>query len=91
MRHGRLFLAGDAAIYRAADRRKGLNLAASDIAHLSRAGRFLQGGSSAGIDPYSEGCWRESGRAERFVVDDPMLHLFPESSLFDRRIQRTEL
>ena len=93
MRHGRLFLAGDAAHIVPPTGAKGLNLAASDIAYLSRAlVDFYKGGSSAGIDAYSQKALARVWKAERFSWwMTSMLHLFPESSPFDRRIQRTEL
>ncbi len=93
MRHGRLFLAGDAAHIVPPTGAKGLNLAASDVAYLSRALiDFYKAGSSAGIDTYSQKALARVWKAERFSWwMTSMLHLFPESSPFDRRIQRSEL
>ena len=61
--------------------------------YLSRAlVDFYKGGSSAGIDAYSQKALARVWKAERFSWwMTSMLHLFPESSPFDRRIQRTEL
>ena len=93
MRHGRLFLAGDAAHIVPPTGAKGLNLAASDVAYLSRALiDYYKSGSSVGIDGYSQQALARVWKAERFSWwMTQMLHLFPESNGFDRRIQRAEL
>jgi p-hydroxybenzoate 3-monooxygenase len=93
LRHGRLFLAGDAAHIVPPTGAKGLNLAASDVHYLSRAlKQYYADGSSAGIDTYSERALARVWKAERFSWWMTMqLHTFPDSSSFDRAIQRAEL
>ena len=93
MRHGRLFLAGDAAHIVPPTGAKGLNLAASDVAYLSRALiDFYSTGSTTGLDSYSQTALLRIWKAERFSWwMTQLLHNFPESSGFDRRIQRAEL
>jgi p-hydroxybenzoate 3-monooxygenase len=93
MRHGRLFLAGDAAHIVPPTGAKGLNLAASDIHYLSRAFlEFYRSGSAAGMDAYSARCLARIWKAERFSWWMTMLlHRFPEASDFDRKIQTAEL
>jgi len=62
MRHGRLFLAGDAAHIVPPTGAKGLNLAASDIHFLSNALiAYYQGGQTDLMDRYSGKCRRRSG------------------------------
>jgi len=92
MRFGRLFLAGDAAHIVPPTGAKGLNLAASDIRYLSRALiEFYSEKSSAGIDYYSEKALARVWKGERFSWWMSMLlHQFPESSGFDKKIQATE-
>jgi len=93
MRFGRLFLAGDAAHIVPPTGAKGLNLAASDVHYLSRAlVEFYREKSSAGIDHYSGRALARIWKAERFSWwMTTMLHRFPESSGFDRRLQHAEL
>ena len=93
MRHGRLFLAGDAAHIVPPTGAKGLNLAASDVAYLSQALiDHYKSGSNAGLDGYSQRALARIWKAERFSWwMTQLLHNFPESSDFDRRIQRAEL
>jgi len=93
MRFGRLFLAGDAAHIVPPTGAKGLNLAASDVHYLSRAlVEFYREKSSAGIDQYSARALARIWKAERFSWwMTTMLHRFPESSGFDRRLQHAEL
>ena len=93
MRHGALFLAGDAAHIVPPTGAKGLNLAASDVACLSAAliERFRRN-SEAGLDSYAERALARVWKAERFSWwMTQMLHRFPEASGFDRKIQAAEL
>ena len=93
MRHGRLFLAGDAAHIVPPTGAKGLNLAASDVAYLSQALiDHYRSGSDSGLDGYSQRALARIWKAERFSWwMTQLLHNFPESSGFDRKIQNAEL
>ena len=93
MRFGRLFLAGDAAHIVPPTGAKGLNLAASDVHHLSTALiEYYASGASAGLDAYSEKCLRRIWQAERFSWwMTGLLHRFPEDGAFAEQIQRAEL
>lgn len=93
MRYGRLFIAGDAAHIVPPTGAKGLNLAASDIYHLSRALiGFYQDGRTDLMDRYSENCLRRVWKAERFSWwMTTIMHRFPDQSTFDRGIQLAEL
>lgn len=93
MQHGRLFLAGDSAHIVPPTGAKGLNLAASDVFYLWQALLdFYKRGSSQGIDAYSGRALARVWKAERFSWwMTSMLHRFPDSSGFDRKIQQAEL
>ena len=93
MRHGRLFLAGDAAHIVPPTGAKGLNLAASDVHYLSQALVAWYGSGDTGLlDAYSDNCLRRVWRAERFSWwMTTLLHRFPENGPFGERIQRAEL
>jgi p-hydroxybenzoate 3-monooxygenase len=93
MRHGRLFLAGDAAHIVPPTGAKGLNLAISDIFYLARAlTSFYREGSSALLDRYSDMALRRVWSAVRFSWWlTGLLHRFPDMSEFDQRAQENEL
>ena len=93
LRYGRLFLAGDAGHIVPPTGAKGLNLAASDVAYLSRAlTDACKSGSTGGLDAYSQKALARIWKAERFSWwMTQLLHNFPESSGFDRKIQAAEL
>ena len=92
MRFGRLFLAGDAAHIVPPTGAKGLNLAASDVRYLARALVGFYAGSSEGIDGYSAQCLARVWKAVRFSWwFTSLMHQFPDSGGFDRRIQQAEL
>ena len=93
MRYGNLFLAGDAAHIVPPTGAKGLNLAASDVFYLSQALIERYGnGSTKGIDSYAETALARVWKAERFSWwMTSLLHQFPESSGFDRKMQAAEL
>jgi p-hydroxybenzoate 3-monooxygenase len=93
MRHGRLFLAGDAAHIVPPTGAKGMNLAISDVRVLSRAlVSFYREGSEEGLDSYSETALRRVWRAEYFSWwMTRLLHTFADASPFERQIQRAEL
>ncbi|MDQ4115819.1 MAG: 4-hydroxybenzoate 3-monooxygenase [Actinomycetota bacterium] len=78
MRHGRLFLAGDAAHIVPPTGAKGMNLAIADVRVLAEAVvEFLSTGTETGLDAYSETCLRRIWRAEHFSWwMTSMLHRF---------------
>ena len=92
MRHGRLFLAGDAAHIVPPTGAKGLNLAAADVQFLSEAlGAFYRSGSADALDRYSERALARVWKAERFSWWlTTLLHRFPDTDAFTRRIQAAE-
>ena len=93
MRHGNLFLAGDAAHIVPPTGAKGLNLAASDVAYLSDALiEWFRTGSTRGIDAYSERALARVWKAERFSWQlTKLMHRFPDDGPFERRMQLAEL
>jgi p-hydroxybenzoate 3-monooxygenase len=93
MRHGRLFLAGDAAHIVPPTGAKGLNLAASDVFYLSQAiASFCRDGSAQALDGYSDRALARVWRAERFSWWLTIItHLFPDADAFSRRMQLAEL
>jgi p-hydroxybenzoate 3-monooxygenase len=93
MRHGRLFLAGDAAHIVPPTGAKGLNLAVADVRFLSRAlAEYYQHGRMDLLDAYSDRCLHRVWRAQRFSWwMTSMLHRGPNDSGFDYRRQIAEL
>jgi p-hydroxybenzoate 3-monooxygenase len=93
LRHGRLFLAGDAAHIVPPTGAKGLNLAVADVRVLSDAlGAWFAGGDSAGLEAYSDTCLRRVWRVQHFSWwMTSMLHRFPGDDPFDERLQRSQL
>ena len=92
LRFGRLFLAGDAAHIVPPTGAKGLNLAIHDVRCLfdAFADHYLAR-SSAGIDHYSARVLDRIWRTERFSWSmTSLLHTFPDTDSFSRRIQRAE-
>jgi len=92
MRFGNLFLVGDAAHIVPPTGAKGLNLAASDVGYLSRAliERY-QTGDARALATYSETALRRIWAAERFSWwMTSLMHRFPETTGFDRRVQVAE-
>jgi len=92
LRFGRLFLAGDAAHIVPPTGAKGLNLALNDVGCLADAlVEFYGEGSDTGIDYYSDRVLKRVWKAERFSWwMTSILHTFPETDTFGRRIQRAE-
>lgn len=92
LRFGRVFLAGDAAHIVPPTGAKGLNLAASDVGCLAEAlVEYYDEKSVAGIDHYSARVLQRVWKAERFSWwMTSILHTFPGTDAFARRIQRAE-
>jgi p-hydroxybenzoate 3-monooxygenase len=93
MRHGRLFLAGDAAHIVPPTGAKGMNLAVADVRVLSRAlSDYFKRGATDSLEAYSATCLRRVWKAQRFSWQmTSMLHKFPGVSLYDERVQFAEL
>jgi p-hydroxybenzoate 3-monooxygenase len=93
MRHGRLFLAGDAAHIVPPTGAKGLNLAVGDVVTFARALTHLRDtGSAERLDAYSETCLRRVWQAERFSCDmTTLLHRDPGATPFEDRVQLARL
>ena len=92
MRFGNLFLVGDAAHIVPPTGAKGLNLAASDVGYLSRAliERYRDNRADA-LAAYSDTALRRIWAAERFSWwMTSLMHRFPETTGFDRRVQVAE-
>lgn len=93
MRYGSLFLAGDAAHIVPPTGAKGLNLASSDVAYLSRAFiQFFKEDKNDGIETYSETALARVWKSERFSWSlTKLMHRFPDDGAFGRRMQVSEL
>ncbi|HYZ97607.1 MAG TPA: 4-hydroxybenzoate 3-monooxygenase [Acidimicrobiales bacterium] len=93
LRHGRLVLAGDAGHVVPPTGAKGLNLAVSDVHYLAPAlADAVRGRSTTGLDEYSDRALARVWKAVRFSWWlTTLMHRFPGSSEFDRRIQEAEL
>jgi p-hydroxybenzoate 3-monooxygenase len=93
MRHGRLFLAGDAAHIVPPTGAKGLNLAMADVRVLAAAFiAYFRRGDERALDEYSATCLKRVWRAEHFSWwMTAMLHRFPGGDSFQRRLQRAQL
>jgi p-hydroxybenzoate 3-monooxygenase len=93
MRHGRLFLAGDAAHIVPPTGAKGLNLAVSDVYYLSRAlAAFYRDRDESLLHGYSATALRRVWHSERtswYLTH--LLHRFPDTSDFDQRMKEYEL
>jgi p-hydroxybenzoate 3-monooxygenase len=93
MRHGRLFLAGDAAHIVPPTGAKGLNLAVNDVRILADAlVEWYSSGSERLLDSYSTDCLRRVWRAEHFSWwMTTMLHRPEADDPFDLRMQESQL
>jgi p-hydroxybenzoate 3-monooxygenase len=91
MRHGRLFLAGDAAHTVPPTGAKGLNLAIADVALLAPAlGRLVRKNDTAPADAYSDTALRRVWRCEHFSWwMTSMLHISGDP--FDAQLQLAQL
>jgi p-hydroxybenzoate 3-monooxygenase len=93
MRHGRLFLAGDAAHIVPPTGAKGLNLAASDVAYLSDALiAHYRRGDESGLTGYQGKALARIWKAERFSwYLTKLMHRFPGDGAFEHRMQIAEI
>jgi p-hydroxybenzoate 3-monooxygenase len=93
MQCGRLYLAGDAAHFVPPTGAKGLNLAAADVAVLTRAiVAFYRQGSTDRLDAYSATCLRRIWKVQRFSWwMTTLLHRFFDHTPFEQRMQAAEL
>lgn len=93
MRHGRLFLAGDAAHIVPPTGAKGLNLAVADVRVLAEAlGEWFATKDERLVDAYSETVLRRVWRASHFSwTMTTMLHVDPDGDPFDEQLALSHL
>lgn len=92
MRHGRMFLAGDACHIVPPTGAKGLNLAVADVRVLSRALIEFFGGRPDRLERYSDTCLKRVWKVVRYsTYMTTLLHRPPDQTAFDREIQLAEL
>lgn len=92
LRHGSLFLVGDAGHTVPPTGAKGLNLALADVAVLHEAlVDLFEGGNASGVDAYSDRALSRVWKSQHFSYwMTTLLHDQPDASDFDRRRQRGE-
>lgn len=93
LRHGRLFLLGDAAHIVPPTGAKGMNLAFADVVVLSRAlADWYRKRNSDALENYSATALRRVWKAERFSWWlTSLMHRFEHATPFERRMQAAEL
>jgi p-hydroxybenzoate 3-monooxygenase len=93
LRHGRLFLAGDAAHIVPATGAKGLNLAVADVRVLADAvAHWYATGDEERLDTYSDRCLRRVWRVQHFSWwMTHMLHRLAGDDPFEPMLQRSQL
>jgi p-hydroxybenzoate 3-monooxygenase len=93
MRHGRLMLAGDSAHIVPPTGAKGLNLAMSDVHYLSQSLiAWFRHRDRDAVAGYSDKALARIWKSERFSWQlTKLMHRFPDSDAFDRRMQVADL
>lgn len=93
MRHGRLFLCGDAAHIVPPTGAKGLNTAASDVHYLFNGLRDHYALNDAtGLEAYADRALARVWKAERFSWwFSSLMHRYPDQSPFDIKMQQAEI
>jgi p-hydroxybenzoate 3-monooxygenase len=93
MRHGRLFLAGDAAHIVPPTGAKGMNLAIADVKVLADAlARWYRRGDGSGLAAYSATCLERVWRVQDFSrTMTELFHAGLGGDAFDRQVQRARL
>jgi p-hydroxybenzoate 3-monooxygenase len=93
MRHGRLFLAGDAAHIVPPTGAKGMNLAIADVRVLVQAlEAFFAGEGGALMDAYSATCLDRVWKVQRFSWwMTQLLHRYDGQDIFEDRVRLAEL
>ncbi|HWT07660.1 MAG TPA: 4-hydroxybenzoate 3-monooxygenase, partial [Roseomonas sp.] len=93
MRHGRLFLAGDAAHIVPPTGAKGMNLAIADVRVLVRALETFFAGRGEGLmDAYSATCLDRVWKVQRFSWwMTQLLHRYDDHDAFEERVRVAEL
>lgn len=93
MRHGRLFLVGDAAHIFPPTGARGLNTAASDVHYLYQAMvAHYRKGDGSGLEGYSQKALARVWKAQRFSWwMTTLLHRFGDDNSYDERLKETEL
>jgi p-hydroxybenzoate 3-monooxygenase len=93
MRHGRLFLAGDAAHIVPPTGAKGMNLAIADVRVLVRAlEAFFAGAGGDLMDAYSATCLDRIWKVQRFSWwMTQLLHRYDDGDAFEERVRLAEL
>jgi p-hydroxybenzoate 3-monooxygenase len=93
LRHGRLFLAGDAAHIVPPTGAKGMNLAVADVRLLAMAlTQLLRRNDSRLAESYSDTALRRVWRAEAFSwTMTSLLHVMPDADPFQRQVQLAQL
>ena len=92
LRHGNLFLAGDAGHIVPPTGAKGLNLAFSDVYYLSRGLIFaLKSNDPKYLDAYSDTALQRIWAAENISWRlTKLLHVFPDEDPFDQKIREND-
>ncbi|MCX7932844.1 MAG: 4-hydroxybenzoate 3-monooxygenase [Rhodovarius sp.] len=92
MRHGRLFLAGDAAHIVPPTGAKGMNLAIADVRVLAAAlEEFFRGRGERLMEQYSRICLERVWKVQRFSWwMTQLLHRFDAADAFEHRVQTAE-